>query len=204
MLSVQMIPPSRRHDPVELRIAEVGDVSRPRHARGEVAPRQWVGVVVAVNWRIWPASTAFWTRARALLKDASVTFAGSSPFSSMISPSVSPIEFQTPILPFSFGSSSSCLTEVTGPVTSSFQAMPSMPESQGSEYSRSGSNGGCSGRDEVRDVRDQALVELLRPSVLDVLGQEAVVVGRDDDVPPDALAAGKASLHLREVARRCR
>ena len=69
----------------------------------------------------------------ARLNTASVTLAGSSPFSRMISPSVSPIEFQTPTLPFSFGSSKSCLTEVTGSVSFSFQPMPSMPEAQGSE-----------------------------------------------------------------------
>src|SRR5919204_4955986 len=54
-------------------------------------------------------------------------------------------------------------------------------------------------RDEVLDVRDQAFVELLRPLVVDVLGEEAVVVGRDDDVASDSLALRKAPLHLREV-----
>ena len=53
------------------------------------------------------------------------------------------MEFQTPTLPLSFGSSKSCVTVVTGPVSSSFHAMPSMPESHGSENSRFGSNGGC-------------------------------------------------------------
>src|SRR5215510_877874 len=68
--------------------------------------------------------------------------AARSPFASMISPSVSPIEFHTPTLPFSFGSVRSCVTVVTGPVTSWFHAMPSMPENHGSVYSRFGSNGG--------------------------------------------------------------
>ena len=43
------------------------------------------------------------------------------------------MEFQTPTLPFSFGSSRSCVTVVTGPVSSSFHAMPSIPENQGRE-----------------------------------------------------------------------
>ncbi len=55
-------------------------------------------------------------------------------------------------------------------------------------------------RDEVLEVRDQALVELLDPLVVDVLPQEAVVVGRNDDVASDALASRQPSLNLREVA----
>ena len=54
-------------------------------------------------------------------------------------------------------------------------------------------------RDEVLDVRDQALVELLRPFVVDVVAEEAVVVGRDDDVAADSLALREPPLHLREV-----
>ena len=65
-----------------------------------------------------------------------------SRLSSMMSPSVSPMEFHTPTLPLSFGSVRSCVTVVTGPVTSSFHAMPSMPENHGSVYSRFGSKGG--------------------------------------------------------------
>jgi hypothetical protein len=61
----------------------------------------------------------------------------------MTSPRVSPIEFQTVTLPFSLGSVKSLSTVVTGSVRSSFQAMPSIPDTQGSEYSRFGSNGGC-------------------------------------------------------------
>ena len=43
--------------------------------------------------------------------------------------------------------------------------------------------------DEIRDVRNEALVELQRPVVRDVLAQEAVVVGGDDDVAVDAVPA---------------
>ena len=60
----------------------------------------------------------------------------------MTRPSVSPIEFQTPTLPLNFGSVRSCVTVVTGPVSSSFQAIPSIPENQGRVYSRFGSKGG--------------------------------------------------------------
>ena len=55
--------------------------------------------------------------------------------------------------------------------------------------------------DEVRDVRDEALVELQRPVVVEVLAEEAVVVGRDDDVATDALALAEAALDRREVLR---
>jgi hypothetical protein len=54
-------------------------------------------------------------------------------------------------------------------------------------------------RDEVREVRDQALVELLYPVVGDVLPYGAVVVGRDEDVPADALTTRQAPLDLGEV-----
>ena len=55
---------------------------------------------------------------------------------------MSPIEFQTPTLPLSFGSVRSCVTVVTGSVIFSFHAMPSIPENHGSVYSRFGSNRG--------------------------------------------------------------
>src|SRR5205823_9666766 len=56
-------------------------------------------------------------------------------------------------------------------------------------------------RDGVLDVRDYALVELLRPLVGDVLAEEAVVVGGDDDVAVDSLALREPPLNLREVPR---
>ena len=45
-------------------------------------------------------------------------------------------------LPFSFGSSSNCSTDSTGPVTLSFHAIPVIPDCQGRLYVRSGSNVG--------------------------------------------------------------
>ena len=54
---------------------------------------------------------------------------------------------------------------------------------------------------EVLDVRDHALVELLRPLVGDVLAEEAVVVGGDDDVAVDSLALREPTFDLREVPR---
>ncbi len=71
-----------------------------------------------------------------------MTFAGSSPLSSITSGGVSPIPFRAVTFPFSLGSSNSCVIEVTGPVSFSFQAMPVIPDCHGSEYVRSGSNGG--------------------------------------------------------------
>ncbi len=76
--------------------------------------------------------TAFSILAMARSNVSSVTFAGSSPFSSITRPSVSPIWFQTPTLPFRLGSSRSCVTLVTGPVTLEFHAIPSIPENHGS------------------------------------------------------------------------
>ena len=60
----------------------------------------------------------------------------------MTSPTESAISMSIVTLPLRAGSFSSCSTDSTGPVTSSFQAMPVMPDCQGSEYSRFGSNGG--------------------------------------------------------------
>ena len=56
-------------------------------------------------------------------------------------------------------------------------------------------------RDEVLDVGDQALVELQRPVVVQVLAQGTVVVRRDDDVAVDAMPLRQPPLDLREVAR---
>jgi hypothetical protein len=95
-----------------------------------------------VNFRIWPESTAFWIRSIAAFHVASVTFEGSSPLSSITSGGVSPMPFSAVTLPFSFGSSNSWVIEVTGPVSFSFHAMPVIPDCHGSEYVRSGSNGG--------------------------------------------------------------
>ena len=60
----------------------------------------------------------------------------------MTSPIVSPIPLSAVILPLSFGSSSSCVIEVTGPVSFSFQAIPVIPDCHGNDQVRSGSNGG--------------------------------------------------------------
>ena len=61
----------------------------------------------------------------------------------MTSPTESAISISIVTLPLSAGSVRSCSTDSTGPVTSSFHAMPVMPDCHGSEYLRSGSNGGC-------------------------------------------------------------
>ncbi len=95
-----------------------------------------------VNLTIWPESTAAWTRSTAPWKDSSVTSAGSSPFASMTRPTESASSISIDTLPFSLGSSKSCSIDSTGPVSSSFQAIPVMPDCHGSEYSRSGSKGG--------------------------------------------------------------
>jgi hypothetical protein len=52
--------------------------------------------------------------------------------------------------------------------------------------------------DEVLDVRDRRLVELLGPALLDHQRQVAVVVGEDDDVAVDRLAARERALDLPE------
>ena len=59
----------------------------------------------------------------------------------------------------------------------------------------------CLRVDEIREVRDEGLVELLRPALRDVLAERAVVVGRDDDVATDALSLTQTALHGREVLR---
>ncbi len=167
MLSVQMIPPFSGMPHLIFGSAEVERCRRttPCSPRG----RRWRAAARSRCRRTGgsgPQSWAFWITASARSNASSVTFAGSSPFSSMTRPSVSPIEFHTPTFPFSFGSSRSCVTVVTGPVSSSFHAIPSIPENQGSVYSRFGSKRrGCLRVDEVRDVRDEALVELLHPVV---------------------------------------
>jgi hypothetical protein len=95
-----------------------------------------------VNFTTWPESTAACTRSTAAWKVSSETVPGSSPFASMTRPTVSAISSSSETLPFSFVSSKSCSIESTGPVRSSFQAMPVIPDCHGSEYSRSGSKGG--------------------------------------------------------------
>jgi hypothetical protein len=76
------------------------------------------------------------------LKASSSTVPGSSPFASMTRPMESASSISIETLPLSLGSSNSCSIDSTGPVRSSFQAMPVIPDCQGSEYSRSGSKGG--------------------------------------------------------------
>ncbi len=95
-----------------------------------------------VKRTICPESTAAWTRSAARLNVSSLTEAGSSPFASITRPTESASSISIETLPLSFGSSRSCSIDSTGPVRSSFHAIPVIPDCQGSEYSRSGSNGG--------------------------------------------------------------
>src|SRR4029078_1273028 len=144
MLSVQMIPPLVGSAHFRFGFDESSWKMSPDHAIAAARSPCDSGWAESfpVKRRIWPESTAFWIRSTAAFHDASVTLEGSSPLSSITSPGVSPMPFSAVTLPLSFGSSNSCVIEVMGPVSFSFQAIPVMPDCHGREYLRSGSNGG--------------------------------------------------------------
>ena len=165
MLSVQMIPPFSGIAHLSFGFSEAEDVARPGDAGGEVALRQRLRVVVAVE----PADLARvlrppGSRASARSNASSVTFAGSSPFSSMTRPSVSAIEFQTPHLALQLrvleqlGDARDRPGDVLVPGDAVHAREPGERVLPVRVERRARLR-----VDEVVDVRDEALVELLRP-----------------------------------------
>ena len=96
MLSVQIIPPSFGIAHLSFGLSARSWTMSPDHAtrRRECPVRQRLGVVVAVKRRSGPSRRPPARASIAALKDSSVTAAGSSPFASMTSPTVSAISMQ--------------------------------------------------------------------------------------------------------------
>ena len=182
-------PARLRDDPLELRVAEVDDVARPRHARREVARRERLRVVVAVELadlarvhrRLQRGERPIEGLVRDLRGVVAVLQHDEAEGVAHLAPDAD-LALQLRILEELLHA-----RHGAGDVL-----VPGDPVHAGEPRQRVVAVG-VEGRarlhvDEVRDVRDEALVQLQGPAVVEVLAEEPVVVGGDDDVATDPLS----------------
>ena len=194
-------PPRLRDRPFDLRVGEVDDVAGPRHAGREVAFRERLRVVVAVEPADLARILSFLHRGQRAVERLVGDLGGI----------VAVLEHDEPervahrvpdadlALELRIGEELRDARDWPGDLL--VPRDPVHSREPGERVLPLRVEGRARLRvDEVRDVRDEALVELLRPALREY-SPRAVVVRRDDDVAADPLPLAQTALDRREVLR---